>query len=112
MRQGYGEVAGDTGLIVQRQFVAFDRDAPEGGLNPRGQCRHEVLPSRDQRLARQDQFLGESIQFDEIDHGLFEQRIPGPESLGVAHEQRQIARDGLGQEQVQESPSPLGRSLH
>ena len=61
LRQGYGEVAGDTGLIVQRQFVAFDRDAPEGGLNSRGQCRDEVLPSRDQRLARQNKFLGEPI---------------------------------------------------
>ena len=70
------------------------------------------MPSCDQRLARQDQFLGESIQFDEIHGGLFEQRIPGPESLGIAHQQREVAREGLGQEQVQKAPSPLGRSLH
>ena len=40
--QGHCEIARDTRMVVQGQFIAFGGDATEGGLNPRAERRDKI----------------------------------------------------------------------
>ena len=106
------EVVLDAGLVFESEFLGVVGDA---AIREPGQGRefgNQLAAQLDDFLAERNQLTGKTFQRHGIKGTLFQQCVARTERLRVTLQDRDVRRERLREQQVEETPTPARRAFH